>query len=198
MKILTKTTGLAGLAALCAGLPAWAQDAAGPIKNPTVEQMATMVDKGDTTWMLISSALVLMMAIPALALFYGGLVRTKNMLSLLMQVFMIVSMVAIIWVVYGYSLAFTSGSPYIGGLSKMFLAGVGTGTYAATFSNNVYIPEYAFVIFQMTFACITPALIVGAFAERVRFWPLMLFVAGWVTLAYFPIAHMVWYWAGAD
>ena len=198
MKILTKTTGLAGLAALCAGLPAWAQDAAGPIKNPTVEQMATMVDKGDTTWMLISSALVLMMAIPALALFYGGLVRTKNMLSLLMQVFMIVSMVAIIWVVYGYSLAFTSGSPYIGGLSKMFLAGVGTGTYAATFSNNVYIPEYAFVIFQMTFACITPALIVGAFAERVRFWPLMLFVAGWVTLAYFPIAHMVWYWAGPD
>jgi ammonium transporter, Amt family len=198
MTTLTKSTGLATLAALCASLPAWAQDAAGPILNPSVEQMATMVDKGDTTWMLISSALVLMMSIPALALFYGGLVRTKNMLSLLMQVFMIVSMVAIIWVVYGYSLAFTSGSPYVGGLSKMFLAGVGTGTYAATFSNNVYIPEYAFVIFQMTFACITPALIVGAFAERIKFWPLMLFVAGWVTFAYFPIAHMVWFWAGPD
>ena len=198
MTTMTKSTGLAALGALFASLPAWAQDAAGPIKNPTVDQMATMVNKGDTTWMLVSSALVLMMSIPALALFYGGLVRTKNMLSLLMQVFMIVSMVAIIWVVYGYSLAFTSGSPYVGGLSKMFLAGVGTGTYAATFSNNVYIPEYAFVIFQMTFACITPALIVGAFAERIKFWPLMLFVAGWVTLAYLPIAHMVWYWAGPD
>ena len=199
MKTLTKLSGMAALgASLLASLPAWAQDAAGPIKNPTVEQMATMVDKGDTTWMMVSSALVLMMAIPALALFYGGLARTKNMLSLLMQVFMIVSMVAIIWVVYGYSMAFTSGSPYVGGFSKMFLAGVGTGTYAATFSNNVYIPEYAFVIFQMTFACITPALIVGAFAERIKFWPLMLFVAGWVTLAYFPIAHMVWYWAGPD
>ncbi len=211
MKTMTKSIGWGALgASLLASLPAWAQDAAatatdavaavaaGPIKNPTVEQMAGMVNKGDTTWMLVSSALVLMMAIPALALFYGGLVRTKNMLSLLMQVFMIVSMVAIIWVVYGYSLAFTSGGSYFGGFSKAFLAGVGTGTYAATFSNNVYIPEYTFVIFQMTFACITPALIVGAFAERVKFWPLMLFVAGWVTFAYFPIAHMVWYWAGPD
>jgi ammonium transporter, Amt family len=184
-------------ASMLAGLPAWAQDA-GPIKAPDVAAMAGMVDKGDTAWMLISSALVLMMSIPALALFYGGLVRTKNMLSLLMQVFMIVSIAAVVWVLYGYSLAFTSGSPYIGGLSKAMLAGVSTGTYAATFSNNVYIPEYAFVIFQMTFACITPALIVGAFAERIKFWPLMLFVVGWLTLAYFPIAHMVWYWSGPD
>ena len=183
---------------LMAGLPAWAQDAAGPIKAPTVEQMAAMVNKGDTTWMLVSSALVLLMAIPALGLFYGGLVRTKNMLSVLMQTFMIVSMVAIIWVAFGYSLAFTGGSPYIGGLSKAFLAGVGVGSYAATFSNNVYIPEYAFVIFQMTFACITPALIVGAFAERIKFWPLMLFSALWVTIVYLPIAHMVWYWSGPD
>ena len=200
MKRLSRYTGLAALgASALAGLPAWAQDAAaGPIRAPDAAAMAGMVNKGDTTWMLVSSALVLMMSIPALALFYGGLVRTKNMLSLLMQVFMIVSMVAIIWVVYGYSLAFTSGGPYFGGLSKMFLAGVNTGTFAATFSNNVYIPEYSFVIFQMTFACITPALIVGAFAERVKFWPLMLFVAGWVTLVYFPIAHMVWYWAGPD
>jgi Amt family ammonium transporter len=203
MTLLAKPSGWGALAASAlAALPAWAQDAAevaaGPIKAPDAAAMAGMVDKGDTTWMLVSSALVLMMAIPALALFYGGLVRTKNMLSLLMQVFMIVSMVAIIWVAYGYSLAFTSGSPYVGGLSKMFLAGVGTGTYAATFSNNVYIPEYAFVIFQMTFACITPALIVGAFAERIRFWPLMLFVGLWVTLVYFPIAHMVWYWSGPD
>ena len=203
MKNVMKPSGLAAFgAALLAGLPAWAQETAavvaGPIKAPDVVAMAGMVNKGDTTWMLVSSALVLLMAIPALALFYGGLVRTKNMLSLLMQVFMIVSMVAIIWVVYGYSLAFTGGSPYVGGLSKAFLAGVGTGTYAATFSNNVYIPEYAFVIFQMTFACITPALIIGAFAERIKFWPLMLFVAAWVTLVYFPVAHMFWYWAGPD
>jgi ammonium transporter, Amt family len=160
--------------------------------------MATMVDKGDTTWMLLSSVLVLMMAIPALALFYGGLVRTKNMLSLLMQVLVIVSVGAIMWIAVGYSLAFTSGSPFIGGLSKAMLAGVGTGSYAATFSNNVYIPEYAFVIFQMTFACITPALIIGAFAERIKFWPLILFCIGWSLLAYYPIAHMVWYWAGPD
>lgn len=190
--------GALGAAAMLATLPAFAQDATGPIKAPDAAAMAGMVDKGDTTWLLVSSALVLLMSIPALALFYGGLVRTKNMLSLLMQVFMIVSLVAVLWVVYGYSLAFTSGNAYFGGLSKIFLQGVNVGTYAATFSNNVYIPEYAFVIFQMTFACITPALIVGAFAERVKFWPLMLFVAGWFTCAYLPIAHMVWYWAGPD
>jgi ammonium transporter, Amt family len=195
MKMQTKL-GLGALAASLASLPALAQD--GPILNPSVEQMATMVDKGDTTWMLVSSALVLMMAIPALALFYGGLVRTKNMLSLLMQVLMIVSVGAVLWIAVGYSLAFTPGSPFIGGLSKAMLAGVGTGTYAATFSNNVYIPEYAFVIFQMTFACITPALIIGAFAERIKFWPLILFCIGWTLLAYYPIAHMVWFWAGPD
>ena len=197
MNMQPKHAGLGALAAmLVAGLPALAQD--GPILNPTAEQMAGMVDKGDTTWMLISSALVLMMAIPALALFYGGLVRTKNMLSLLMQVFMIVAIGAVMWIAVGYSLAFTSGSPYIGGLSKAMLAGVGTGTYAATFSNNVYLPEYAFVIFQMTFACITPALIIGAFAERIKFWPLMLFCVLWTLLAYYPMAHMVWFWAGPD
>ncbi len=172
------------------------------IKAPTVEQMATMVDKGDTSWMLISSALVLMMSVPALALFYGGLVRTKNMLSVLMQVFMIVSIAALVWVGWGYTMAFTTAdSPaplFVGGLSKAFLSGVSASTYAATFSNNVYLPEYVFVVFQMTFACITPALIVGAFAERVKFWPLMLFVVLWLTVVYFPIAHMVWYWAGPD
>jgi len=199
MKNLMKLSGLAGVAAVAlSALPALAQEAAGPIKNPDLAAMAGMVDKGDTTWMMVSSALVLLMSIPALALFYGGLVRTKNMLSLLMQVFMIVSIAAIMWVAVGYSLAFTSGSPYIGGLSKAFLANVNTGTFAATFSNNVYIPEYTFVIFQMTFACITPALIVGAFAERIKFWPLMFFVIGWSLLAYYPIAHMVWYWAGPD
>jgi Amt family ammonium transporter len=192
-----KFAGLGALgASLFASLPALAQD--GPILNPSVEQMATMVNKGDVTWMLLSSALVLMMSIPALALFYGGLVRTKNMLSLLMQVFTIVCLSALMWVAVGYSLAFTPGNPFIGGLDKAFLSGVGVGTYAATFSNNVYIPELAFVVFQMTFACITPALIVGAFAERVKFWPLMLFVVGFLLLCYYPIAHMVWFWAGPD
>ncbi len=193
------------VAALAASTVAFAQDAAvavaaaaGPIRAPSVEQMATMVNKGDTSWMLVSSALVLLMSVPALALFYGGLVRTKNMLSLLMQVFMIVSVAALVWVGWGYSMAFTSGNAFVGGFDKIFLQGVSATTYAATFSNNVYIPEYAFVIFQMTFACITPALIVGAFAERIKFTPLLLFVVAWLTFAYFPIAHMVWYWAGPD
>jgi Amt family ammonium transporter len=185
-------------AGLSLGMASAAFAQAGPIKAPTAEQMATMVNKGDVAWMLVSAALVLMMSIPALALFYGGLVRTKNMLSVLMQVLMIVSVAALCWVSWGYSMAFTGGSPYVGGLSKMFLAGVSTSTYAATFSNNVYLPEYVYVIFQMTFACITPALIVGAFAERVKFTPLMIFTVLWLTLVYFPMAHMVWYFAGPD
>jgi len=176
-----------------AAAPAWAQDAAA-----AAAAAPPTPDKGDTTWMLISSALVLMMSVPGLALFYGGLVRAKNMLSVLMQVLTIVAVAALVWVGWGYSLTFTGGSPYIGGLSKAFLAGVDATTLAATFSNGVYIPEYAYVVFQMSFACITPALIVGAFAERVRFWPLMLFVVLWLTVVYFPIAHMVWYWAGPD
>jgi Amt family ammonium transporter len=172
------------------------------IKAPTVEQMAGMVNKGDTAWMLVCSVLVLMMSVPALALFYGGLVRSKNMLSVLMQVFMIVSVAALVWCCWGYSMAFTSsGSPFpslFGGLSKAFLIGVSANTYAATFSNNVYLPEFVYVCFQMTFACITPALIVGAFAERVKFTPLIIFVVAWLTVVYFPIAHMVWYFAGPD
>jgi ammonium transporter, Amt family len=143
------------------------------------------------------------MSVPALALFYGGLVRTKNMLSVLMQVFMIVSIAALVWVGWGYSMAFTSGgsgamAPFVGSFDKIFLKGVDASTLAATFSNGVYLPEYVFVIFQMTFACITPALIVGAFAERVKFSSLMVFTVLWLTVVYFPIAHMVWYWAGPD
>ncbi len=184
-------TGMMGLASS----PAFAE---GLIKAPTVEQSLTMINKGDTAWVLISSVLVLMMSIPALALFYGGLVRTKNMLSVLMQVFMIVSVAALVWVGWGYSLAFTNGNEFIGSFDKAFLKGVTEATTAATFSNNVYLPEYAFVIFQMTFACITPALIVGAFAERVKFSALMIFTVLWLTIVYFPIAHMVWFWAGPD
>jgi ammonium transporter, Amt family len=194
--------GLGGVAAALTALPAWAQEAVAPAAVAGFVPTAEMVNKGDTAWMLVSSALVLMMSVPALALFYGGLARTKNMLSLLMQVFMIVSIASLVWVCWGYSLAFTStNSPFptlIGGFDKAFLNGVNAGTFAATFSNGVYIPEYVFVIFQMTFACITPALIVGAFAERVKFSALMIFVVAWLTLVYFPIAHMVWYWAGPD
>ena len=198
MSISRKLCGVAGAtAALAAATPVWAQDM---IKNPTVEQMATMVNKGDVAWMLVSAALVLMMSIPGLALFYGGLVRSKNMLSVLMQVFMIVSITGILWCLYGYSMAFTSGGDnhFFGGFSKAFLMGVTSGTYAATFSNNLYLPELVFVVFQMTFAMITPALIVGAFAERIKFSALIVFVIAWSTIVYYPIAHMVWYWAGPD
>ncbi|MBC8129022.1 MAG: ammonium transporter, partial [Rhizobiaceae bacterium] len=162
---------------------------------------APIPDKGDTTWLLVSSALVLLMTVPGLALFYGGLVRAKNMLSVLMQVFAITSVVMIVWVAYGYSLAFTDGgslNTYIGGTSKMFLAGVTPSTIVETFSRGVVIPEYAFVVFQMTFACITPALIVGAFAERVKFSAVIVFVILWVTFIYFPVAHMVWWWPGPE
>lgn len=198
-------------ATLFAALPAWAQDAAGnaaeaaPAAAAAFTPTAEMVNKGDVAWMLVASAFVLMMSVPALALFYGGLVRTKNMLSVLMQVLTIVCVAALVWFSWGYSIAFTSGAgmevggkQLFGGLSKMFLAGVDPTTFAATFSNGVYLPEYVFVIFQMTFACITPALIVGAFAERVKFTPLIIFTVLWLTFAYFPIAHMVWYWAGPD
>jgi len=192
--------GLGGLgAALAVAFPAMAADL---IKAPTPEQQATMVNKGDVAWMLTSTVLVLMMSVPALALFYGGLVRTKNMLSVLMQVFMIVSIAGLVWVGWGYTMAFTSANSiapaFVGGFDKAFLMGVSGTTYAATFSNNVYLPEFVFVVFQMTFAMITPALIVGAFAERVKFSALMIFVVAWLTVVYFPVAHMVWYWAGPD
>ena len=179
----------AGLAALTLGM--LAATAAFGADEPTV-------NKGDTTWMLTATVLVLLMTIPGLALFYGGMVRTKNMLSVLMQVFYTVCIVTIIWVLYGYSLAFTGGSSLIGGFSKAFLSGITPDTKAATFSVGVAIPEYVFIAFQMTFAAITPALIVGAFAERIKFSAIVLFIPLWVTLIYFPIAHMVWYWAGPD
>ena len=203
MTRMKAVTGTMGITALAASSAAFAQQAVGaPTKAAhaaaSITPTAAMVDKGDVAWMLVSSALVLLMSVPALALFYGGLVRTKNMLSILMQVFMIVSVAALVWVGWGYSLAFTSGNAVIGGLDKAFLHGVDLTTFAATFSNGVYLPEYVFVIFQMTFACITPALIVGAFAERVKFTALMLFTVLWLTIVYFPIAHMVWYWPGPD
>jgi ammonium transporter, Amt family len=176
---------------------------AGLLCGPALAQApaAPTPDKGDTAWMLLATCLVLMMSVPGLALFYGGLVRTKNMLSVLTQVFAIVCLVCLIWVTYGYSLAFTNGgglNDFVGGFSKAFLAGVDATTTAATFSNGVVIPELVYVCFQMTFAMITPALIVGAFAERMKFSALVLFMVLWVTFIYFPMAHMVWYWGGPD
>jgi len=157
-----------------------------------------VVNKGDNAWMLTSTVLVLLMTIPGLALFYGGLVRTKNMLSVLTHVFYTVCIVTVLWMLYGYSMAFTGGSVWVGGLSKAFLAGVTPDSKAATFSVGANISELVYMCFQMTFAAITPALIVGAFAERMKFSAVALFIPLWVTLIYFPIAHMVWYWAGPD
>jgi Amt family ammonium transporter len=188
--LLLPALGALGLS-LAALDPALAQDAAAA---------APTVNKGDTTWMLVSTILVILMTIPGLALFYGGLVRTKNMLSVLMQVFAVFSLVAILWVFYGYSLAFTSGGEgigaFIGGFSKAFLAGVTTDSTADTFTKGVAIPEFTFVAFQLTFAAITPALIVGAFAERIKFSAVMLFTGLWLTFVYLPIAHMVWFSEG--
>ena len=155
-------------------------------------------NKGDTAWMIIATALVTLMVIPGLALFYGGLVRQKNMLSVLMQTFAIFSLMGVLWALYGYSVAFTGGNPFFGGLGKAFLAGITPESPAATFSKGVYIPELIFVAFQLTFAAITPALIIGAFAERMKFSAVLAFVVLWFTFAYLPIAHMVWYWDGPD
>jgi Amt family ammonium transporter len=178
---------LAGLAGMALE-PSLAQAADAPTPN-----------KGDTAWMLTASALVLLMTVPGLALFYGGLVRTKNMLSMLMQVFYTVCIVCVIWVLYGYSMAFSEGTTYnslFGGFSKAFLMGVTTESNVETFTDGVVIPELVYVCFQMTFAAITPALIVGGMAERMKFSAIAVFIPLWVTFVYFPVAHMVWYWAG--
>jgi Amt family ammonium transporter len=177
----------AGLAALAVGLFA-----------ATAAYAEPAINKGDNTWMMTSTVLVLLMTVPGLALFYGGLVRSKNMLSVLMQILYTTCIVMIIWAVYGYSITFTGGSPFIGGFSKAFLSGVTPDSMAGTFSADVEISELIYFCFQMTFAAITPGLIIGAFAERTKFAAIALFIPLWVTLIYFPIAHMVWYWAGPD
>ena len=154
-------------------------------------------DKGDTAWLLVCAALVIFMTLPGLALFYGGLVRSKNVLSILMQCLVVFSVVAILWAVYGYSLAFTGGNAFVGGGDRLFGAGL-NGAMAATFTKGVYLPELAFFVFQGAFACITCALIVGAFAERVKFAGVLLFTVIWFTFAYAPMAHMVWFFPGPD
>ncbi len=192
-------TALLGTLALGAfgTLAAFAQEAAPAAADAAAAAPADIVDKGDVAWMMTSSALVLFMTIPGLALFYGGLVRAKNMLSVLMQCTVIASAVMIVWILWGYSMAFGGGtSPFWGGFGKVFLKGVDLTTTSATFTKGVVLPEYVFIVFQMTFAAITPALIIGAFAERIKFSAVILFVVLWVTFVYFPIAHMVWDSAG--
>jgi len=179
------------------------KEEAKPEEKKEEAKPAPTPNKGDVAWMLTSTALVLLMSVPALALFYGGLVRSKNMLSILMQVFVVFSLITVLWCIYGYSLAFTEGNKFFGGLDRLFLAGTfdsmkGEFAMAATFSKGVVIPELVFVAFQATFAAITCCLIFGALVERVKFSAILLFITIWFTLSYAPIAHMVWFWMGPD
>jgi Amt family ammonium transporter len=185
-------------AAPSAGAPAAAAVVAAPAEAVPAAAPAPVPNKGDTAWMTVATVLVILMTIPGLAMFYGGLVRAKNMLSVLMQVFVIFSMISVLWALYGYTLAFGGGGSFYGGLDKLFLKGVTVDSVAATFSKGVVISELTFVAFQATFAAITCALIVGAFAERIKFSAVLLFSLIWFTFAYLPMAHMVWYWDGPD
>ena len=189
--------------AAAAAAPAAAAPAApAAVASPAPAKSTT--NKGDIAWMLMSTALVLMMSVPALALFYGGMVRAKNMLSVLMQVFVVFSLITVLWCIYGYSLAFTEGNAYIGGFDRLFLKGAvidavkGDFATAATFSKGVVLPELVFIAFQCTFAAITCCLILGAFAERIKFSAVLVFMVLWFTFSYLPIAHMVWFWPGPD
>jgi Amt family ammonium transporter len=182
-----------------------AKDAAKPEekKEEAKPAPAPAPNKGDVAWMLTSTALVLMMSVPALALFYGGMVRSKNALSMMMQVFVVFSLVTVLWCIYGYSLAFTEGNAFIGGFDRLFLNGTfdpakGEFSMAATFSKNTPLPELVFVVFQATFAAITCCLVLGGFAERARFTAVLAFIALWFTFSYLPVAHMVWFWMGPD
>ena len=202
--------GVAGLAqaddaapAAAASTAASVASAAAPVAIAESAAAAPVANKGDVAWMIVATLLVIMMTVPGLALFYGGLVRSKNMLSVLMQVMVTFSMIVVLWCLYGYSLAFSEGNAFIGGLDRLFMKGLfdpqsGAFAMAPTFSKGVYIPELLFAAFQATFAGITCCLIVGAFAERAKFSAVLLFMALWFTFSYAPIAHMVWFWMGPD
>jgi Amt family ammonium transporter len=196
-------TPAAAVAAPAAAATAAPADAASAAATAASAAPAPVPNKGDVAWMIVATAFVIMMSIPGLALFYGGLVRSKNMLSVLMQVFVTFSMIVILWCLYGYSLAFTEGNAFIGGLDRIFMRGLydplkGEFTMGGTFSKGVVIHELLFLAFQATFAAITCCLIVGAFAERMKFSAVLIFMALWFTLSYVPIAHMVWFWPGPD
>lgn len=179
-----------------------APEATTPPVADAAAYVAPNFNKGDIAWMLTSTLLVLFMVLPGLALFYGGMVRSKNILSISMQIFVTFCLISVLWAIYGYSIAFTNGNSIIGGFDRLFLKGMldsaGNLTAAATFSKGVYIPEYLYCAFQMTFAALTPCLIVGAFAERIKFSAVLMFMVLWFTFSYLPIAHMVWWWAGPD
>ncbi len=191
----------AAIAASESAAPAAAAPTA--ITAPPAAASAPVPNKGDTAWMMVSTLLVILMTIPGLALFYGGLVRSKNMLSVLMQVMVTFSMIVVLWLIYGYSLAFTEGNAFFGGFDRLFMRGIwdnvaGSFANGATFSKGVVIPEIVFAAFQATFAAITCTLIVGAFAERMKFAAVLMFMAIWFTFSYAPMAHMVWFWMGPD
>jgi Amt family ammonium transporter len=206
------TTGVAALAQAPAATPAAMTEAApaaavmaAPVAAAAAAapEAAPVPNKGDTAWMMVSTILVILMVVPGLALFYGGLVRSKNMLSVLMQIMVTFSLIVVLWFIYGYSLAFTEGGAFFGGLDRLFMNGIwdntaGTFANAATFSKGVVIPEIVFAAFQATFAGITCCLIVGAFAERMKFSAVLMFMVIWFTFSYLPIAHMVWFWMGPD
>jgi len=188
-----------------AAAPVAAAPAAAASEAPAADAAAAapVPNKGDTAWMMTSTLLVIMMAVPGLALFYGGLVRSKNMLSVLMQVMVTFSLIVVLWFIYGYSIAFTEGGPFFGGFDRVLMKGIwdnaaGTFAPAATFSKGVYIPEIVFAAFQASFAAITCTLIVGSFAERIKFSAVLMFCVLWFTFSYAPIAHMVWFWMGPD
>ena len=189
--------------------PAWSDEtapttevatevAAAPAAEAAPAAPVITVNKGDNAWLMVSAAFVILMSVPGLALFYGGLVRTKNMLSVLMQVFAVFGLATILWVSYGYSIAFTEGNAFFGNFSKIFLNGVTPDSIAATFSKGAGVSELIYVVFQGAFAAITCCLILGAFAERIRFSAVLIFMVLWFSFSYLPMAHMVWYWAGPD
>jgi Amt family ammonium transporter len=182
-------------AAAAATAPAAASPAAPEAAEPAP---ALVPNKGDTAWLLVCTALVIMMTVPALGLFYGGLVRKKNMLSVLMQCLVVFSLIMVLWAIYGYSLAFTEGNAFFGGFDRLFLSGITPDSVAATFSKGVVVPELAYMVFQAAFAAITVCLIIGAFVERIKFSAVLLFAVLWFTFSYLPIAHMVWFWSGPD
>ena len=182
--------------AAVAAAPAAAAAAAPAAAEPAAP--APVPNKGDTAWLLVCTALVIMMTVPALGLFYGGLVRKKNMLSVLMQCLVVFSLIMVLWAIYGYSLAFTEGNAFFGGFDRLFLSGMTPDSVAATFSKGVVVPELAYMVFQAAFAAITVCLIIGAFVERIKFSAVLLFAVLWFTFSYLPIAHMVWFWSGPD
>ncbi len=197
----TSTTATEAATSVAASTTSAASTAATPETAPAATPAAAPADtvnKGDNAWLIVATAFVILMSIPGIALFYGGLVRTKNMLSILVQSFVVFSLATILWVVYGYSLAFTEGNAFFGGFSKILLMGVTPDSIAATFTKGVGISELIYVVFQGAFAAITCCLILGAFAERIRFSAVLVFMVIWFTLSYIPMAHMVWYWTGPD